>query len=148
MNLLGLNLFKNEFIELSELEDFWLHHAACGILVPTPGIKAVPPAVEAQSLNHWTAREVPLESNFKILFCIKTSLIYYYFSLFFFVIYLFIYLFLAVLSLLCCVWAFSSCGERGLLFFVVRGLLIAVAPLVAEHGVLRVQASLVVARGL
>ena len=31
-------------------------------------------------------------------------------------------------------WAFSSCGEQGLLFIVVRGLLIAVASLVAEHG--------------
>ena len=31
------------------------------------------------------------------------------------------------------VWAFSSCSERGLLFIVVRGLLIAVASLVAEH---------------
>ena len=29
--------------------------------------------------------------------------------------------------------AFSSCGERGLLFIVVRGLLIAVASPVAEH---------------
>ena len=28
----------------------------------------------------------------------------------------------------------SSCGERGLLFVAVRGLLIAVASLVAEHG--------------
>ena len=41
---------------------------------------------------------------------------------------------MAVLGLCCCVWAFSSCGERGLLFVVVRGLLIAVASLVAEHG--------------
>ena len=32
---------------------------ACGILVPQPGIKPVPPAVEVQSLNNWTAREVP-----------------------------------------------------------------------------------------
>ena len=31
-------------------------------------------------------------------------------------------------------WAFSSCGERGLLFVAVRVLLIAVASLVAEHG--------------
>ena len=31
------------------------------------------------------------------------------------------------------VWAFSSCGERGLLFIVAHGLLIAVASLVAEH---------------
>ena len=30
--------------------------------------------------------------------------------------------------------AFSSCRERGLLFVVVRGLLIAVASLVVEHG--------------
>ena len=46
----------------------------------------------------------------------------------------FIYLFLAALGLRCCTRAFSSCGERGLLFIVVRGLLIAVASLVAEHG--------------
>ena len=48
-------------------------------------------------------------------------------------IYLFIYLFLAALGLRCCARAFSSCGERGLLFVVVCGLLIAVASLVAEH---------------
>ena len=45
-----------------------------------------------------------------------------------------IYLFLAALGLSCCVWAFSSCGEWGLLFVVVCGLLIAVASLVAEYG--------------
>ena len=49
-------------------------------------------------------------------------------------IYLFIYLFLAVLGLRCCTQAFSSCGERGLLFVAVHSLLIAVASLVAEHG--------------
>ena len=46
---------------------------------------------------------------------------------------LFIYLFLAVLSLLFCARAFSSCGERGPLFIVVRGPLTIVASLVAEH---------------
>ena len=46
---------------------------------------------------------------------------------------LFIYLFLAVLGLCCCARAFSSCGERGLLFVVVPRLLIAVASVVAEH---------------
>ena len=46
----------------------------------------------------------------------------------------FIYLFLAALGLPCCVHASSSCGERGLLFVAVRGRLIAVASLVAEHG--------------
>ena len=39
---------------------FWLHHAAWEILVPPPGIKPVPPALEAQILNHWTTREVPI----------------------------------------------------------------------------------------
>ena len=48
--------------------------------------------------------------------------------------YLFIYLFMAVLGLCCCVRAFSSCGERGLQFVAVHGLLIVVASLVAEHG--------------
>ena len=41
--------------------------------------------------------------------------------------------FMAALGLCCCVWAFSSCDERGLLC-AVRRLLIAVASLVAEHG--------------
>ena len=46
---------------------------------------------------------------------------------------IFIYLFLAALGLRCYTWAFSSCGEWGLLFVVVCGLLIAVASLVVEH---------------
>ena len=33
---------------------------ACGVLVLGPGIEPVPPEVEAQSLNRWTAREVLL----------------------------------------------------------------------------------------
>ena len=48
--------------------------------------------------------------------------------------FLFLSLFLAVLGRLCCTRAFSSCGEWGLLFVAVRGLLIAVASFVAEHG--------------
>ena len=38
------------------------------------------------------------------------------------------------MGLYCCMWAFSSCGEQGLLFVAVRGLLITAASLVAEHG--------------
>ena len=53
---------------------------------------------------------------------------------FFFLIYLLINLFLAALGLHCCARASSSCGERGLLFVVVHGLLTAVASLVVEHG--------------
>ena len=63
------------------------------------------------------------------------TIILYPCILFFFLIYLFIYfyfwlrwVFVAARGL------FSSCGEWGLLFVVVRGLLIAVASLVAEHG--------------
>ena len=70
-------------------------------------------------------------------------------------IYLFIYLFLAVLGLRCCARAFSSCGERGLLFIAVHRLLIAVASLVGSMGSRRMGfsscgtwASVVVARGL
>ena len=50
--------------------------------------------------------------------------------------FLFIYLFifLAALGLHCSARAFSSCGEWGLLFVAVRGLLIEVDSLVAEHG--------------
>ena len=59
---------------------------------------------------------IPIQNSFKFLF----------FS--------FLYLFLAALGLHCCARAFSSCGEWGLLFVAVRGLLIAVASLVAEHG--------------
>ena len=33
--------------------------AACGILIPRPGIEPMPPAVEVHSPNHWTAMEVP-----------------------------------------------------------------------------------------
>ena len=71
----------------------------------------------------------------------------------FILIYLFI--FLAALGLRCCVRAFSSSCEQGLLFVVVRELLLAVASLVAQH---RLQArglqqlwhagSVVVAHGL
>ena len=40
-------------------KNFWLPHEACGILVPSPGIEPVPPALGAWSLNHWASREVP-----------------------------------------------------------------------------------------
>ena len=57
-------------------------------------------------------------------------------SFFFYKFIYFIYFYFggAVLGLRCCVWAFSSCSERGLLFIAVRGLLIVVGSLVAEYG--------------
>ena len=54
---------------------------------------------------------------------------------FFFFLNKFIYLFIfGCIGLCCCTQAFSSCGERGLFFVAVCGLLIAVASLVEEHG--------------
>ena len=37
-------------------------HATCRILVPWPWMEPVPPTAEAQSLNHWTTREVPTDA--------------------------------------------------------------------------------------
>ena len=67
----GLNV-RAKFIKLL-LFFFCPCCAACGILFPRPGIKPVPPELEAQSLNHWTAREVPkfiklLEENIGVKF--------------------------------------------------------------------------------
>ena len=53
--------------------------------------------------------------------------------LFFFRDFNFIYLFLNVLDLPCCARVFSSCGEMGLLFVMVCGLLNVVASLAADN---------------
>ena len=52
-------------VQLLLLVDFflWLCRVACGIFVPRPGTKPVPAALEAWSLNQWTAREVPLVAS-------------------------------------------------------------------------------------
>ena len=61
------------------------------------------------------------------LFFLMLLLYYYYY-------YYYFNLFLAALGLHCYVRAFSSCGEQGLLFVAVHGLLIVVASPAAEHG--------------
>ena len=38
----------------------WPHPADCRILIPQPEIEPMPPAEEAQSPDHWPAREVPV----------------------------------------------------------------------------------------
>ena len=62
------------------------------------------------------SRQIDCRSRHK-----KTSIFYFFFfeicGSFFFLKKNLIYLFLAVLGLCCCTRAFSSCGERGLLFF-------------------------------
>ena len=64
-------------------------------------------------------------------FAYHTTRFLFFFFFFFYKFTYFIYLFLAVLGLRCCTGAFFSRVERGLFFVVVRGLLIAVASLVA-----------------
>ena len=55
---------------------FWPRRAACGILVPRPGIEPMPPALRAWSLNHWTASEVPSQLFF---FLINSFILFIYF---------------------------------------------------------------------
>ena len=38
---------------------FRSYPGACEFLVPQPGIEPAPPALEVQSLNHWTTWEAP-----------------------------------------------------------------------------------------
>ena len=53
-----MSFFAGDHEILFDLAFFWSCHEACKILVPLLGIGLVPLALEAQSLNHWTAREV------------------------------------------------------------------------------------------
>ena len=50
-----LGIFLDLFIYFNF---FWPPCAACGILVPRPGIKPTPLSLEVWNLNHWTIREV------------------------------------------------------------------------------------------
>ena len=43
-------------------------HLACEILAPRPGTEPIPLAVEAWSVNHQTAREVPGKAYFYVCF--------------------------------------------------------------------------------
>ena len=80
-------------------------------------------SLQMEGNNENGEQMLPLaESKFRMILFFKNLFIY------------FILFVLAALGLRCCARAFSSCGERGLLFVVVRGLLIAVSSLVAEHG--------------
>ena len=59
------------YIDYIFLYSFTFYHftlccTACGILVLQAGIEPVPPALEAQSLNHWTTREVQLSGSLEI----------------------------------------------------------------------------------
>ena len=44
------------------------YYQACGILVPSPGIKPRPPTVEVWSPNHWTTKDVSARLSFLLSF--------------------------------------------------------------------------------
>ena len=75
----------------------------------------------------------PLERRGSHQYCLFVSLSVYL-SVFFFLNKFIIYLFLAELGLCCCMSAFSICGEWGLLFAAVCGLLIEVVLLLRSTG--------------
>ena len=75
--------------------------------------------------------EIPKES---LLVGLESRPCFFFFTqLNFLFLKIYFYLFLSALGLCCCAQAFSSCGERGLLFVAVHKLLIVVVSLVAEH---------------
>ena len=47
------------FLIFKKIVFIYGHTSTCGILVPQPRIEPTSPTFEAQSLNHWTTREVP-----------------------------------------------------------------------------------------
>ena len=100
----------------------WPRHMTCGILVPRPGVKPRPLAVRGQSPNHWTAG-----NSLEFFMCSGTSPLSDMFCEYFLPVCDLAYMvsfFLAALCLRCCSQAFSICGKWGLLFVVVRWLLL------------------------
>ena len=57
-------IFNFVFTPFLFLKILWPCHVPYRILVPHPGIEPATPSLEAWSLNHWTAREVPLLLSF------------------------------------------------------------------------------------
>ena len=53
---------------------FWLPWIVHGILVPRPGVKLLPPTLEAQSLNHWTTREFPHHCVLEFITCLVSQI--------------------------------------------------------------------------
>ena len=55
---LQLVTFGVTFKNLKKMFFFWLYCTACEIIVSLPGIEPVPSALGAQSLSHWTTRNI------------------------------------------------------------------------------------------
>lgn len=66
VQLLGLKKKKKTVVYITKLWKWLLlgtgrrlQHTACGILAAPSEMRALPEAVQMQSVNHWTAREGP-----------------------------------------------------------------------------------------
>ena len=88
------------------------------------------PTARCQFLLHPAARTIFPQCRY-LLKSLQWFLFFFFLKLYNF--YLFFYLFTAVLGLLFCARAFSSCRKWGPLFIAVRGPLIIAASLFAEH---------------
>ena len=92
---------------------------------------------------HWVFnRQIKMQFSllFKLLYMVEVLCIQ-----------IFYHLFLAALVLRCCLWAFASCGEQGLLFLCGIRLLVAVASvasLVVQHRLQGIRGSVVVVHRL
>ena len=58
---------------------YWPHHAACRILVPSPGIKPRPLGVRAPSHNHRTTKEFPILCTLNVMKCFRAPLLWSFF---------------------------------------------------------------------
>ena len=76
-----------------------------------------------------TFKSISLGLSFGFIGSISFSVLYIYIY-----IYIYIFFFLVVLGLRCCPWAFSSCGEQGLLSSCSARASDWVASLAGEHG--------------
>ena len=91
--------------------------------------------LQALSVGESCAGQSVLFLSLGFLICTKGGwyLPFFFLNKFLKFIYLFIYLFLAVLGLRFCARAFSSCGKRGPLFIAVHGPFTVAASLVVAH---------------
>ena len=76
-------------------------------------------------LSHQQCRRVPVAPILANTYMLRVFNFSFFFN--------FCFRVLVALGLHCCMQAFSSCGEQGLLFVVVHGILIVIASTVAEH---------------
>ena len=122
LHSLKINSWESTFTSTSS--ELKKHSEKNSLCLFTRGL-ALPSESVSQNINPWRRtliEKIPSVGSF------ISSLVFSPFQK------IYLLLFLAALGLCCCAWAFSSCGEQGLLFIAVRGLLIAVASFVVEHG--------------